>query len=310
MAKISVIVPVYNTGTYIQRCLESLQNQTVKEKTEIIVVNDGSTDNSEEIIKRYKSIKYYSKKNEGIAKTRNFGLEKASGDYILFVDSDDYIANNLVETLEPYMEKKIDVIKFKLQKVEEKGDIIEKVEGPVFDITTGEKAFHELFSKDVLIDSPCVYAIKKELFNRYNFQFRGTYHEDFGLIPIILQSAESVISINEYLYFYVQVKNSITRNDDKQKSIKRMKDVIEHYDNMLKIIEKLKLSKMAKEDTKIYYSNAVLTKLKELDKKDQKEFIKQVKERKFYKNIKVRNLRQGIKKILLRISIKLYLKVR
>ena len=81
MAKISVIVPVYNTGKYVEKCLDSLINQTVKNELEIIIVNDGSTDNSEEVIKKYMKkqenqeiIKYYAKENEGIAKTRNFGI--------------------------------------------------------------------------------------------------------------------------------------------------------------------------------------------------------------------------------------------
>ena len=107
MAKISVIVPVYNTSKYICKCLDSLINQTIKNEIEIIIVNDGSTDNSEEIIKNYiekqenkNLIKYYKKQNEGIAKTRNFGIEKATGEYILFVDSDDYIDNKLIEKLE------------------------------------------------------------------------------------------------------------------------------------------------------------------------------------------------------------------
>ena len=88
MPKISVIVPVYNTEKYVKKCLDSLINQTVKEELEIIIVNDGSTDNSEEIIKGYMKehdkqeiIKYYAKGNEGIAKTRNFGIEKATSEY-------------------------------------------------------------------------------------------------------------------------------------------------------------------------------------------------------------------------------------
>ena len=108
MTKISVIVPVYNTGKYIKRCLDSIVNQTIESEIEIIVINDGSTDDSDERIKEYirkkdckAKIKYYSKENEGIAKTRNFGIEKATGDYILFVDSDDYIKSELIEGVLP-----------------------------------------------------------------------------------------------------------------------------------------------------------------------------------------------------------------
>ena len=317
MTKVSVIVPVYNTGKYVERCLDSLMKQTIKDEIEIIVINDGSTDNSGEIVKKYiqnqenkQNVKYYEKENEGSAKTRNYGIEKATGEYILFVDSDDYIDTQLIEKLKPYLEKQIELIKFKLQRVDETGKILEKVEGPIFEKKTGEEAFNEMYSQDILLDSPCVYLIKKELFTKNNFQFKQTYHEDFGLIPIILLVAKSVASVNEYLYNYVQVENSITRNEDYQKTIRKMADCMAHYDNMVTTVEKLMVGKKAKENIKIYYTNAILLKLKELDEKERKEYIEKIKARKFSKNIKARNVKQLIKKILLKIDINLYLKMR
>lgn len=311
MAKISVIVPVYNTENYIEKCLESLIHQTRKEEIEIIVVNDGSTDHSEEKIKKYeKHIKYYAKENEGIAKTRNFGIEKATSEYVMFVDADDYVDTTLVEKLEPYLDKQIDLIKFKLQKVDGKGKLLERIEGPVFETITGEEAFDRLYSEDVLLDSPCVYIIKKELFTKNHFQFQQRYHEDFGLIPLLILVAKSVVSTNYYLYSYVQVENSITRNEDYEKTLKRMEDVLLHYDNMIETIGKLELRESSKENIKIYYTNAILLKLKDLKGKDQKYYIQQVQKRNFAKNIKARNMKQLIKKLLLKINIKLYLKLR
>lgn len=317
MAKVSVIVPVYNTGKYVERCLDSLMEQTIKDEIEIIVINDGSTDNSGEIVKKYiqkqenrQIIKYYEKENEGIAKTRNYGIEKATGEYILFVDSDDYIDTQLIEKLKPYLEKQIELIKFKLQRVDENGKILEKVNGPIFEKKTGEEAFNEMYSQDILLDSPCVYLIKKELFTKNNFQFKQTYHEDFGLIPIILLVAKSVASVNEYLYNYVQVGNSITRNEDYQKTIRKMEDCMAHYDSMVTTVEKLAVGKKAKENIKIYYTNAILLKLKELNEKERQEYIEKIKARKFSKNIKARNVKQLIKKILLLIDVNLYLKMR
>ena len=317
MAKISIIVPVYNTGKYVEKCIDSLINQTVKNELEIIIVNDGSTDNSEEIIKKYmkkqesqKIIKYYAKENEGIAKTRNFGLEKATSEYIMFADSDDYIDAKLIEKLKPYIDNHVDLIKFKLQRVDENGKIIEKVSGPTFENMTGEEAFNIMFSEDVLIDSSCVYLIKKELFTKYNLKFQQTYHEDFGLTPIIILVAKSVVSTPYYLYQYVQSSNSITRNEDYAKTKKRMDDVLRHYDNMLQTIQNINLSKKTKENIKIYYTNAIILKLKDLKEDDKDKYIKEIKKRKMYNNIKVRNLKQLIKKILLRINVKLYLKMR
>ena len=311
--KISIIIPVYNAEKTIERCLKSILNQNT-ENVEIIVVNDGSTDNSENIIleiqKNSSIIKYYYKDNSGVADTRNYGIEKASGDYIAFVDSDDYISSNYIETISPFIDKGIEIIKYKLKKIDKNENELELVNGPTFEEKTGEEAFNELYSKDVLLDSPCVYAIKKDIIIRNGFKFQGTYHEDFGLIPIIVVAANSVVSISNYLYLYVQESNSITRNEDYNKTLIKMKDVFFHYDNMLEKIKTLKLDNMTVENIKIYYTNAIVLKLQELKENDKKNFIKEIKSRKMFKNIKVRNLKQFIKRYLLKFNVNLYLKIR
>lgn len=317
MAKVSVIIPVYNNGKYIEKCLNSIVGQTKNSDLEMIIINDGSTDNSEDIIKQYieknkdiVNIKYYSKQNEGVAKTRNLGIEKATSDYIMFVDADDYIETKTIEILEKYIEQDIDLIKFKLQRVDENGKIKEEVNGPIFDKITGEQGFNKLYGEDILLDSPCVYLIKKELFTENNFKFQRTYHEDFGLIPFIILVAKTMVSIPEYLYKYVQAPDSITRNEDYGKTIKKMEDVLFHYDNMLKVVEKLKLNEVTKQNVKIYYTNAIILKVQELNKESQKKYIKEIRKRKMHKNIKIRNIKQLIKRLLLKWNIKLYLKIR
>lgn len=314
MSEISIIVPVYNVEKQIRNCLESLVNQTIK-NYEIIVVNDGSTDDSEVIINEYcekygSLIKYYSKENSGVASTRNFGIEKANSKYISFVDGDDYIDEKYVEKLLPFINENIDVIKYKLQKVDENGNLIERVDGPVFAVKNAEEAFNILYGNDVLIDSPCVYAFKKLIFEENKYKFERHYHEDYGLIPIVILSAKSMISLNEYLYNYVQVDNSITRNNDYKRVLDRVNDAMAHYDNALKVIDRLDISGDTKDNAKIYYSNAIILKLNELNKEDRKLYSKKLKERKIYKYFKAKNMKQLIKKILIRFSVKLYLKVR
>lgn len=311
MSKISVIVPVYNASKTIAKCLESILNQTSK-VFEIVLVNDGSTDNSEQIINKYETeydnIKYYSKENSGVANTRNYGIEKAKGEYILFVDSDDYIEKDLIEKCTKYLEQGIELIKFKLKRVNEKGDTIETVDGPTFEKVTGEEAFNTLYYQDVLLDSPCVYIIKKDLFK--NNKFKGTYHEDFGLIPLIVVMAKTVVSLPNYFYNYVQVENSITRNEDYNKTIKKMEQVLFQYDNMIKTIEKFKITDKTRENIKIYYTNAIIMKLKELNKEDRKKFVKELKKRQMFKNLKIRNLKQLLKRLTLHVNVNLYLKMR
>ena len=97
---ISIIVPIYNAENYIKKCIDSLIHQT-KQELEFILVNDGSTDHTEEILLEYKDkrIKYFKNKNQGIGKTRNFGISKATGKYLMFVDSDDFLEKDACEVL-------------------------------------------------------------------------------------------------------------------------------------------------------------------------------------------------------------------
>lgn len=315
MKKISIIIPVYNTEKYLRKCFDSVINQSYQ-NIEMVIINDGSKDNSEKIINEYKDkypeiVSYYSKENTGVADTRNFGIEKAKGDYIMFLDSDDYIDEALFKNLEKYINQDIDLIKFKLQRVNREGKLLELVPGATFENTSGQDGFNKLYSTDVLLDSPCVYLIKKDIFTNNNLKFKvGTEHEDFGLMPFVIVLAKTMISINFYGYYYVQSDNSITRNEDYKKTVKKAYDALAHYDNAMKFLEKLKLDKLTKQNVKIYYTNAIILKTKELQPEDQEKYIQEIKNRKMTKNIKIRNLKQLIKKILLCIDIKLYLKIK
>lgn len=312
MCKISVIIPVYNTEKYIKKCLDSLVNQTMN-NIEIIVVNDGSIDHSEEIIKKYEEkyknmIKYFKKENGGLSEARNYGIRKANGEYIAFVDSDDYIDINLFSNLEKYMQREVDLIKYKTIKIYE-NEKQEKFEGPVFEEKNGQDAFNKLYAKDILLEPAWLYLYKREFWNENNFEFtENTYHEDFGLIPLVILQAKTMVSTDVYGYYYIQRENSIVTDNTKNK--KKAYDLLVHYDNMINKIKDMKLDKKTKENIKIYYTNAILLKINDLDKNETKKYIKEVKKRKILKNIKIRNIKQLIKKIILLINIKLYLKLR
>ena len=102
MYKLSVIIPVYNVENYLRECLDSITSQTVKD-IEIICIDDGSTDNSPKILKEYQKkdsrIKIITKENGGQASARNLGIKKAQGEYIAFIDSDDFIESEMLEKL-------------------------------------------------------------------------------------------------------------------------------------------------------------------------------------------------------------------
>ena len=315
LKKLSVIIPVYNGEKTLKRCIESVLKQK-DEDIEIIIINDGSTDASDKIVQEYKEknpkiISYYQKKNTGVADTRNYGIKKAKGKYILFLDADDYLDIHLYGLVKQYMEKDIDLIKFKLQREDEKGNIIETVNGPVFENKTGEEGFEELYATDVLLDSPCVYVMKKDIFIKNKLEFKvGTEHEDFGLMPFVIVLAKRMISINFYGYHYVQVEGSITRNDSYEKTKKKAKDALKQYDEALMKIDRYKLNKKIAVTLKIYYTNAILLKIETLEKKDQKEYIKEIRKRKMTKNIKAKNIKQLLRKMILSLNIKWYLNLR
>lgn len=113
MKKISIIIPVYNAGEYLEECLESVINQSYT-NIEVLLIDDGSIDNSQEICKKYLNksqiFKYYYQKNQGVSSARNNGIKNATGDYITFIDSDDFIENDYCDSLMKHMNSDVDMV--------------------------------------------------------------------------------------------------------------------------------------------------------------------------------------------------------
>ena len=298
---ISFIIPVYNAEKTIERTINSILKQTDSElEYEIIIVDDGSIDNTSEIVRKFTSnskIKYYFKENTGVADARNYGVEKATGEYIIFVDSDDYISYDLLKDIKPYIKQRIELIKWNPIFVDENSEILSTPKSAYFEAVTGEKGFNLLFGKDNLIDCLWNYAIKKEIM--YEFP-SGTYHEDFAIMPLIILSAKTMVSLNKYEYYYVQTKNSIMRSKDKEKE--KLQDKLIHYDNLIKKTNNMNISKYTKENVAKFATNSVLVVLKDLEKEEKEYLTKELKKRKISKNIKPRTIKQLIKKIYLKIK--------
>lgn len=138
----------------------------------------------------------------------------------------------------------------------------------------------------------------------------GLYHEDFGLTPIVVMLAKSVVSTNIYGYNYVQTQNSITRNEKYEKTLKKAYDNLIHYDNMIKKISKLGITISGVKKIKSYYSNAIILKTATLNKKDMDKYIAEIRKRKLINDIEEITAKQKIKKVILKLSIKLYLKIK
>ena len=204
--KYSIIIPVYNVEEYLDRCLKSILNQTYS-NYEVIIVNDGSPDNSDNIIKSYekedKRFKEYKKVNGGLSDARNYGLKYATGDYLIFIDADDYIESNYLEKVNDVLErnKDIDVLKFKIKLVDEGENLIRMENGLNKE---GVTSFEELVKLEFL-EPAWSYVYKLSFWKENNFTYlKGMIHEDFGLTPEILMKANKIYYLNSYLYNYVQ----------------------------------------------------------------------------------------------------------
>ena len=300
---ISFIIPAYNAGKTIGRAINSIINQEgTSMDFEVIVVDDGSDDDLKEKVEEFKSdkrIKYFYKENTGVSDTRNYGVNQATGEYIIFVDSDDYISKTLLKDIEQYINQKIELIKWRPIFVDEEENILGKEGSASFNKVSGEKGFNLLFGKDNLIDCLWNYAIKKELLLEFP---SGMYHEDFATMPLMILKAGTMVSINKYEYYYVQSQNSIMRNKNEEMERKKLQDKLVHFDNLLIDSQKMPLKKVTKENLAIYATNSLLTVIPELDEENKIWFEKELKARKVAKNIKIRGFKQLIKRIALEVK--------
>lgn len=255
MLKLSVIVPVYNVSKYLAKCLDSLICQELKpEEYEIIVVNDGSTDNSEEISRQYEekysNIKVVRQKNQGLSGARNTGIKLAHGKYIQFVDSDDYLQPNVLKTLVEKMESdNLDVLRFNYQNVNENYEVFEpyKEHKPYVDYR--DEVCDGLTFLTERLGYACYavqFLIKSELLKKEGNTFKsGIYFEDTEWTPRILTQAKRVTSTDLMVYNYLLRLGSITNSV----SIEKKRKVLD--DKML-LVSSLKQQMLDKADKRWY----------------------------------------------------------
>lgn len=214
MPKVSVIVPVYNVEKYLRKCLQSLVLQTLAD-IEIIVVNDGSKDGSQSIIDEFQrkypeKIKALKKENGGLSDARNVGIDHCSGAFIGFVDSDDYVAENMFEEMFYLAEKHgAEMVICNLQKVDEQGNITQKLtQLPNMPERINLPENFSVFS-DISYFA-CNKLFKKELFLEKRFR-EGVHFEDIQLIPQLLLKCKILAQTQNYHYQYLERADSITK---------------------------------------------------------------------------------------------------
>lgn len=289
--KFSIIVPVYNVEEYISKCLESIKVQTFKD-FEVIIVNDGSTDKSQEIIDKYvkenpDTFKSFIKENSGPSDTRNYGVKQSIGEYIIFIDSDDYIDNNYLEVINKKITDRqdLDILRISIKKIYENGSI--RKEEKLDEIEcTGEQAFYKSRKEKIEMDLPWSYCIKSKYWKENNFLFpSGKLHEDFAILPIMIIKAKKIGFINGTYYTHLFRANSIMRN--KNFEIQKANDILYHYDTMLRELDRIdNISEKTRKMFLEFISTAVFQKINKLEGEEKRKYIKEVKKRKVIKNIK------------------------
>ena len=301
MPKFSIIVPVYNVEKYIKKCLDSIFSQSFKD-FEVIVVNDGTKDNSIDIVKKY-NVKLIEQENKGLSEARNTGVKKASGEYLIFIDGDDYIEKDLLKEINRSLKNNPDIVRYQAKLIESDTSI--DYNEKEFQGLNGQEAFKEI-SKCHFVETAWLYAIKKEYYinNKYSFK-KGAYHEDFGLIPLVVFKASSVNSINYCGYCYVVRSGSIMTTKDYNKTINKVNDVFDHYKYLTEAVDKTKLDKTYFNS---FLANSLIYKITELNNKDYKVYKKKLKKEKVFDNLLNDTFKRKIKNYIIRISPKIYYK--
>ena len=205
MPKVSIIVPVYNTEKYLEKCLNSLVNQSL-EDIEIIVVNDGSTDNSDVIINNFKQnysnkIIYLKKENGGLSDARNFAIPHVNSDYVGFVDSDDYVELDMFEKLYNLaIEKNLDLVECNFNwEYPNKAKID-------YGINYLEKKEFFLFGRVMV----CNKLFKTSIIKEKNIAFpKSLNYEDIEFFYTLIPYIKNYSLLNDSLYHYMQRDNSI-----------------------------------------------------------------------------------------------------
>lgn len=240
--KISVIVPVYNTKDCLKRCVDSICNQTY-DNLEIILVDDGSTDGTgdmcDTLAAKDNRMKVFHKENGGASSARNLGLQKATGEYIGFVDSDDYIDFDVYEQMmELAREKGYQIVQISRDERDEEGNKLEDICVPPEKVRFCDT---QTFLKELLLHqgdcSFCTKLIRKELFEKHHFP-EGELNEDFKLLIELLMEIDGIAILPKQGYHVVCRSNSTTRSRSENSFSRVFMDIVDNADKIQELVDK------------------------------------------------------------------------
>lgn len=247
---LSIIVPIFNTEAYLEKCVYSLLNQDIsKEDYEIILIDDGSTDSSRHLCDNFATananIRTIHQTNKGLSAARNTGIASAKGEYIQFVDSDDYLNPNVLNGIVQDIEKKdLDILRINYQNV--------NIDGEVFEPNKYSKPFVD-YSEDVcdgqtFLNERLGYAcyavqfvVRASILQHEENRFKeGILYEDVEWTPRILLQADRIASSKTLVYNYLYRQGSISRNVNLEKKRKALSDRFSIINSLINLKHKVK----------------------------------------------------------------------
>ena len=288
---LSVIIPCFNVEKYIEKCILSVINNDLDLRDlEIILVDDESPDNTVSIVKNmirsYAKIKLISQKNKGLGGARNTGVLNASGDYVLFLDADDYLKKNALKNVITFAsENKLDILEYGAIGVTEKYDEVYRYSKSTDIILSG----FEYLDNTNYMNSACNKLYAVSFLNNYGLRFEERiFIEDFEFNTRAFYYAKRVKAVEDILGCFVQTSNSITRNISIEKNSKMLSDIEEVIDLTIKFQQEesnfsSKVRKVFKERIAFLTTTLLFNLIKlSIDKKQCKLIIENLKLKKLY----------------------------
>lgn len=235
MDLVSVIVPTYNTSKYIKKCIDSILNQTF-ENIELIVVDDGSNDNTKDIVNQIddRRLKYIYKENGGVSSARNLGIDLSTGNYIMFVDSDDYIDKDFIEVVYDYATKTgCDIVRCAYRNVALDGKVINEVKYSLGNIVFNKDSM-DLIMKNIFFGYGGGIFLKKEIIKDVRFDTSIKFAEDIKFICESFANGNNYGYIDYVGYNYLYNGSSMTKKGNVEVRVKECIDNINVFESLSK----------------------------------------------------------------------------
>lgn len=315
--KFSLIVPAYNVENVIIDCLKSIWSQDLAiEDYEVIIVDDGSTDNTYKVTKKFvddkKNATLLTQKNQRQGAARNNALKIAKGEYIWFIDSDDYIEKNVLSVLyEIAIQKRLDLLCFTNYRVLNNSITENKLNLKKISFETTYSGKDIINAKSIYC-GPCFCIYKKQFLDKCNLRFKeGVFYEDNEFMLRVYYFAQKVYYLNVPLYYVVLTEKSATR----QATPIPIFDLLKVVNSMLDFTESIKKDSLTKQNCYYYTAmafNTAISKLRIQPKNIQKRFLKKAaiqKKEIIRAMLKSKDLRYNLEGIAIFISLKFYFKV-